>query len=109
MLGLSLDSLGNVDKPYLIMYGTMDTTMHANAAQVKAKPDPDDTTIPTEMGGSPMSRLLTASVRLMRTVQMLAPMRISKLPTMENSVETKKVKLRLRTPLLPIFLKAFSF
>lgn len=80
------------------MYGTMDTTMHANAAQVKAKPDPDDTTIPTEMGGSPMSRLLTASVRLMRTVQMLAPMRISKLPTMENSVETKKVKLRLRTP-----------
>jgi hypothetical protein len=36
----------------------------------------------------------------MRTVQMLAPMRISKLPKMENSVDTKNVKpLFFRIPL----------
>jgi hypothetical protein len=77
----------------------MDTTIQANAAQVKNKPDPAETTIPTGMGGNPMSRLLTASVRFMRIVQMLAPMRISKLPAMENMVETMKVKLFFRMPL----------
>ena len=74
--------------------------MQANAAQVKNKPDPADTTIPTETGGSPISNRLTASVRFMRTVQMLAPMRISKLPEMENRVDTKNVKLFFRIPLL---------
>ena len=82
------------------MYGTVDTTMQANAAQVKNKPDPADTTIPTETGGSPMSSWLTASVRFMRTVQMLAPMRINKLPEMETRVDTKNVKLFFRIPLL---------
>lgn len=87
-------------KTYLIIYGTVDTTIQANAAQVKNNPEPADTTIPTETGGSPTSTWLTASVRFMRTVQMLAPMRISKLPEMENRVETKKVKLFFRIPLL---------
>jgi len=73
--------------------------MQANAAQAKNKPEPADTTIPTGMGGSPMSTLLTVSVRFMRTVQMLAPTRISKLPPIENRVETKNVKLFFKIPL----------
>lgn len=81
------------------MYGTTDTTMQANAAQVKNKPDPDDTTISTETGGNPMRRLLIASVRLMRTVQMLAPISIRILPAIENMVELKKVRLFFRIPL----------
>jgi hypothetical protein len=79
----------------------MDTTMQANAAQVKNKADPADTTIPTETGGCPMSKSLMASVRFMTTVQMLAPMRISTVPAIEKVVETKKVRLFFRIPLLP--------
>lgn len=88
-------------KTHLTIYGTMETAKQANAAQLRYTPDPTETMMPigTGLAGDPMRISLSDSDFLMSTVQMLAPMRMKRLPTMAKAVETKNVRLFLRIPL----------
>lgn len=84
----------------LIMYGTMDKKSDANAAQIRNRPDPVDTSMPTGVGFAEDMRVeLTDSIFLIMAVQMPAPIRIKRLPTIAKPVEMKKVKFFLATPL----------
>lgn len=86
---------------YLTIYGTIDMRRQANAAQVRYKPLPTETTIPIGVGfpANPMTISLTDSAFLMMTVHIAAPMRINKLPIMAKVVEAKNVKLFFAIPL----------
>lgn len=79
----------------------MEATKHANAAQLKNKPDPTETTIPRGTGFAilPMRISLMASVFFIKTVHMLAPIRIRRLPAMAKIVDTKNVRLFFAIPL----------
>lgn len=85
------------------MYGITDATRQANAAHVKSKPGPRDTTMPSGTDWSPececTGRSLMFAALWMITVQILAPINNNRLPAIAKRVETRNVILCLATPL----------
>jgi hypothetical protein len=78
----------------------MEITSVTKPAQIRYRPLPMDTSIPTAIGGVVRSMTeLTDCVFFIMTVQIIAPMRRKMLPIMAENVERKKVQLLLGIPL----------
>jgi hypothetical protein len=69
----------------------MDRKSDTNAAQMRNKPEPVDTCMPTGTGCAATMTVLTDEVVLIMTVQMLAPMRRKRLPIIARVVDAKNV------------------
>jgi hypothetical protein len=98
---LNHDELADNHATYLIIYGTIDTTRHANEAHAKYKPGPVETTIPTgtRPPGGPARMFWTDWDFCMITVQMAEPERTRMLDRTAEPVDKKNAQVCLITPL----------
>lgn len=85
---------------YVIIYGMMDTIIHATALQAIYSPGPADTTMPTEADVDSTCRPFTDCAFRIAAVQNAAPRSKNMLPRMEKREAKKKVHVCLRIPLV---------
>lgn len=90
---------------YVIIYGMMDTIIHATALQAIYSPGPADTTMPTEADVDSTCRPFTDCAFRIAAVQNAAPRSKNMLPRMEKREAKKKVHVCLRIPLVVAFLR----
>lgn len=86
---------------HLIVYGSIETTMHAHEAHRRKIAFPVVTTIPSGAGeaAGPTNRLLTSSAFLMMTVHIVAPISNESAAMTANTVDSRNSSVCFRNPL----------
>ena len=84
---------------YLIQYGIREANKQPTAAHKRDKPDPLETSIPKGILVVFRISPFTDSELLMAEVQREAPVKTKAVAMIERQADTRKAKVRLKTPL----------